>query len=375
VQQAAPLVTLAARKKNAAPATSGLEEVPCDYCGSEAADVLCRGFDRLHGLPGEFRVVVCRGCGLARTSPRPTAEGLALAYGSDYPPHAAPVASPHPPRGLLRWALVNGRGYPLGRPASPLVKAVLRPLACVALVGRDAAAYPPYVGDGRLLDFGCGSGGYVAKMAAAGWKARGLDASPEAVRAGRDAGLPLDVGTLPGTALPDESLDALTMWHSLEHVASPKATLAAACRALRPGGILLAAVPRLDSLEARWFGSAWIGLDLPRHLTHFTHVTLKRHVEAAGFRVMALVSRRSPGMIRRSFAYRASETGRWTHRRLARSRFLVGLVSYASLVARRTGQMICLAEKPAVAAGPYGVRRRQPPLWLPLALQVAGGRP
>lgn len=319
------------------------EEVPCDYCGSRDADLLVTGRDRLHGLPGEVRVVVCRQCGLARTSPRPTVESLGTAYPEDYAPHKDKGERADAPRGLLRWALVNLRGYPLGRRTPAAFRWLLAPLGAAALAGRHAAGYLPYSGEARLLDFGCGAGGYVAKMAAAGWKAEGLDASPNAVRRGREAGLTLHQGTLPGAALEPGSFDVVTMWQALEHVPSPKATLEAVRPLLRPGGRLLIVCPRLDSLEARWFGPAWFALELPRHLTHFTAETLRRHLEAAGFEVEHLRSVRRPAIIRRSFAHLADETGRAIHRRLARSRVVPGLMSWVSLLAGRTGQMMCLA--------------------------------
>ena len=322
-----------------------LEEVPCDFCGADEASVLYTGRDRLHGLPGEFNVVVCRRCGLARTNPRPTRESLATAYPRDYGPHHGKRKGPGPPRSLLRWALVNWRGYPLGRRSPAALRLLLWPLAARVLRRRRALGYLPHGGRGRLLDFGCGAGGYVARMAAAGWKAEGLDLSPEAVQAGREAGLTVHQGTLPGADLPNESVDAVSMWHALEHVPSPGATLEAARRLLRPGGRVLVAVPRLDSLAARWLGSAWYGLDLPRHLTHFTAATLRRHVEAAGFAVEQIVSVRRPGFLRHSYAQLAEETGRGRHRRLARSRVIVGLLTHISLLVRRTQQVICIARR------------------------------
>jgi len=105
-----------------------LQDVPCDYCGAEAGDVVCTGFDRLHRLPGQFNVVVCRQCGLARTNPQPTTESLATAYPKSYGPHQArPRAAA--PGGFLRWALVNYRGYPLGKQAPALVRWLMRPVA------------------------------------------------------------------------------------------------------------------------------------------------------------------------------------------------------------------------------------------------------
>ena len=327
-----------------------LESVPCDYCGSAEADVLVRGRDRAHGLPGEFNVVRCRKCGLTRTNPRPTLESLAAAYPEEYPEHQAGDRRAQPPRGLLRWALVNLRDYPLGRRGGkrvldPFLRWLLQPIAAAALARRKAFGYLAYEGEGRLLDFGCGTGGYVARMAAAGWKAEGLDASAQAVAIGRKAGLTLHEGTLPGATLPAESFDVVTMWQALEHVPTPRATLEAVRRLLRPGGRLLVVCPRLDSLEARWFGPCWFALELPRHLTHFTAETLRRHVEIAGFQVEGIRSFRRPAIIRRSFAQLADETGRPMHRRLAASRLVPGALSWLSLMAGRTGQMMCLAKK------------------------------
>ena len=322
-----------------------LEEVPCDYCGSRDADVLLRGRDRAHGMPGEFNVVACRRCGLARTSPRPAVESLAAAYPEEYPEHQVDGREARAPQGLLRWALVNRRGYPLGRRSPAAVRWLMAPLAAAALSGRRTFGYLPYTGEGRLLDFGCGVGGYVATMAAAGWKSEGIDMSAEAVRRGREAGLTLHLGTLPGADLAPQLYEVVTMWQALEHVPSPKATLEAVRRLLRPGGRLLVVCPRLDSLDARWFGAAWFALELPRHLTHFTAATLRRHVEAAGFAVETLRSVRRPAILRRSFAQVADETGRAIHRRLARSRVVPGLVSWISLLAGRTGQMMCVARR------------------------------
>jgi SAM-dependent methyltransferase len=321
-----------------------LEEVPCDFCGERGGEVIVAGRDRAHGLPGEFNVVRCR-CGLARTNPRPTLASLAAAYPEEYGPHQAAELHARQPGGALRWALVNWRGYPLGRRMPAVLRTGLTPLGMAVLAGRRSLGYLPYEGRGRLLDFGCGVGGYVAKMAAAGWQAEGIDASPAAVEIGCKAGLVLHAGTLPGTDLLPESYDVVTMWQALEHVPSPKATLAAARRILRPGGRLLVVLPRLDSMEARWFGDSWFGLELPRHLTHFTAATLRRHLESAGFEVLAVQSVRRPAIIRRSFSQLAEETGRAIHQRLARSRIVAGVMSWTARLAGRSGQMMCLAAR------------------------------
>jgi hypothetical protein len=93
-----------------------MEDAPCDYCGTGEADLLLSTPDRLFGSPLTFRLVVCRKCGLARTNPRPTDESPAAAYRFAHETPADPPSRCRPPRGLLRWALMNYRGYPpMGR--------------------------------------------------------------------------------------------------------------------------------------------------------------------------------------------------------------------------------------------------------------------
>ena len=67
---------------------------------------------------------------------------------------------------------------------------------------------------------------------------------------------------------------------------APKDVLRAAAHALRPRGVLGITVPNLDSWSFQKFRGHWLGLDVPRHLTHFTPATLCSMVEAAGFRIL-----------------------------------------------------------------------------------------
>lgn len=322
-----------------------LEHVPCDFCGASETDLLVESRDHLHGQPGTFRVVACRQCGLARTDPRPTLATLPAAYPDDYIAYRLPESARRPPEGLLRWALVNYRGYPLGQPAPAALRTLAWPLARSVLRHRDAVGYFPWTGQGRLLDFGCGGGKYVARMAAAGWQAEGLDLSATAVAEAARSGLVIHQGTLPGADLPRESYDMVTMWHAIEHVPSPMATLRAIREVLRPGGRLAVVCPGLDSLPSRWFGDAWYGLDVPRHLTHFTRATLGRHVAEAGFRVERFLPIRRPALIRESLKRRAAMTGRPWHRLMARWRFVPRLLSYVATAAGRSDEIVCLARK------------------------------
>jgi hypothetical protein len=78
---------------------------------------------------------------------------------------------------------------------------------------------------------------------------------------------------------------AIVFWHSLEHLRAPGSALEHAVHLLTERGVLVVAVPNLDSLQAAAFGSAWLALDPPRHLVHLsTHVLIAR-LRELGLRV------------------------------------------------------------------------------------------
>jgi SAM-dependent methyltransferase len=78
------------------------------------------------------------------------------------------------------------------------------------------------------------------------------------------------------------SFDVITLWHSLEHVHSPRKTLEALLARLRPGGHIIIALPNRAGLQAAAFGRSWFHLDVPRHLSHFTPAALQKLLDGLG---------------------------------------------------------------------------------------------
>jgi SAM-dependent methyltransferase len=254
------------------------EPAVCDACGSAVQKNLY-SFD----FDGETSGIVrCGGCGLAYTSPRPTASALGGFYGDGYYSFGTPkAADPNAPLGskerLRRTILARHMGYAGLNGADPGVPALLTRFLARFLVMPD--------GDqrGTLLDVGCGSGERMLELQSFGWTVRGLEFSGSAAKAGQSAGLDIQVGDLTSAKIAPGSIDTITFYHSLEHVFSPSATLRAALTALKPGGQLLVAVPNFGSSERRLFGEGWDWLQMPTHLYHFDRTTLSRMVTAAGF--------------------------------------------------------------------------------------------
>jgi SAM-dependent methyltransferase len=250
------------------------EETACLLCNNRNWSQLVEAPDP--GADGAglwFAVVQCQRCGLCFTNPRPSVGSIGQFYRPEYRPHRfANRDKPAEKRSGLR----SNQWH------------------------RDRFALR-WHGRGRLLDFGCGGGSFLERMHQRGWTVTGLDISAFAVNRVRSGlGLPVLLGSLPHPELAPKSFDVITMWQSLEHVHDPQEVLRQAYELLAPGGKLFISVPNIDSLPFRWFGPAWYGLDLPRHLTHFSPVTLQVMMEQARFRVRRL------RLIRRSSWLRAS---------------------------------------------------------------------
>jgi SAM-dependent methyltransferase len=130
-----------------------------------------------------------------------------------------------------------------------------------------------------LLEIGAGDGRFVAAARRRGLLAEGID---PAARDGIVRRLPLD------ELEPEpESLDAIVLWHVLEHLDDPAGALQRLVPALRPGGRLLVAVPDLASLQARIGGDRWFHQDVPRHRVLFTRHGLEALLERSGLRIAA----------------------------------------------------------------------------------------
>jgi hypothetical protein len=83
-------------------------------------------------------------------------------------------------------------------------------------------------------------------------------------------------------------VDAVTLWQVLEHIGEQREFLERTHALMRPGGVFIAAVPNIDGLSARLAGERWWGLDVPRHLVHFSPRTLGTALAHTGFEVVRI---------------------------------------------------------------------------------------
>lgn len=286
--QASPSAPRAASRISTTEHGIEVESVPCPLCGEQDDHpVIVESPDHETRL-GQFRVVECRACQMRYTNPRPTEQSIGRFYAEGYQPYQKPVDSNRMwTRFRHRWeraALVRRHGY------EPIVSSQLVQRFS-ALLGealfsrtRQRMEWFDYVPNGRLLDFGCGAGGFLRRMQKLGWHVEGLDFSADvAAQVRREFNIPVHVGSLPHPELIPESYDVITMWNSLEHVHDPRRVVEAAWQLLRPGGRLVVGVPNIESWTFRQSAAEWHALDVPRHLNHFAPRTLTQLLEQAGF--------------------------------------------------------------------------------------------
>jgi SAM-dependent methyltransferase len=161
---------------------------------------------------------------------------------------------------------------------------VLEPVR--ALVERDKLRFLRGLASGsRVLELGAGDGRFVSRLTRAGFNAWGIEPSEGAVRMARARGAPVERAAVEELDLERASLDAVVVWHVLEHLREPAGVTARIASWLRPHGRVVVACPNLDSLQASIGGDRWFHQDVPRHLTHFTAAGLALLLERSGFRL------------------------------------------------------------------------------------------
>lgn len=139
---------------------------------------------------------------------------------------------------------------------------------------------------GRLLDFGCGWGFFLAEVRAYGWEPYGLDPLPAcAIYARVKAGATVVSDVLRPGIFPEASFAVITSFQVFEHLPNPNETLAQLVRLLRPGGVILIEVPNIRHWTVRVMGKKHRHY-VQDHLNFFSRQTLGKLMERHGLQVV-----------------------------------------------------------------------------------------
>lgn len=146
------------------------------------------------------------------------------------------------------------------------------------------------VGQGRLLEVGAGSGGFVRVARARGWRVDATEISKSGVEALLGTGATVFAGDVLAAGYPDKQFDMVVSLEVLEHVSAPLRYLREFWRVTRPGGLLLLTTPNFNGLSRRYLSVQWRVI-APEHLGYFTPATLSHALREAGYQRVYVRSR------------------------------------------------------------------------------------
>jgi 2-polyprenyl-3-methyl-5-hydroxy-6-metoxy-1,4-benzoquinol methylase len=234
----------------------------CPICGVAGPLLWARAPDRLHGRAEEYTLLRCAGCSVVWLSRPPRSEEMHLHYTEAY------------------HKLISGAGDNPGK----RWKARRERLALHKRAG-------------TLLDLGCSTGSFLESMRGESWKLYGIEMSPDCAKAAEiRCGAQVFVGSVLDAPFPNGTFDVITCFDVLEHLLEPRQVMEKVAKWLKPGGVFFVQVPNIDSAEARIFGTYWHGLELPRHLFHYSPDSLIFLAESVGLQQVSVEARRNPAV-------------------------------------------------------------------------------
>ncbi len=202
-----------------------------------------------HMISGEsFALNKCTKCELVFTNPRPDVQSLSKYYDSDQY-----ISHTNKSNNIINFVYKLVRIYTT-RKKIKIIK--------------------EYSKGKSVLDYGCGTGKFLEACKKAGYDTTGLEPNDIARAQAKTKGL----NVIENLKKHKEKVDIITLWHVLEHVSDLKKTIKSLKKNLKKDGILLIAVPNMNSFDAHHYKGYWAAYDVPRHLYHFTKVSFGRLV-------------------------------------------------------------------------------------------------
>ena len=233
----------------------------CPVCNSTEIDPLLTVKD--HSVSKEeFVVWQCRHCTLRFTQDVPDENSMGRYYQSpDYISHS------NTGKGLLNQLYQRVRKFTLQQKANLIIANTKE--------------------KGRIVDIGAGIGAFLSVMQQKGWETKGIEPDEGARKNALQLfGIKLEEpSTLYG--LPQGHYDAITLWHVLEHVHSLHSYMERLRNLLSQQGKIFIAVPNYTSVDSEAYRNYWAAYDVPRHLYHFSPLSIKKLVEQHGLRLLA----------------------------------------------------------------------------------------
>ena len=140
-----------------------------------------------------------------------------------------------------------------------------------------------YLKGNRILDYGAGSGKFAAYLSKKNFNTSVVEPYNKEIK--NQSLLNINVFEKITDIPKSDYYDGITLWHVLEHLPNPEHLLSKIHNLLEKNGVLMIAVPNINSLDAKYYNSYWAALDVPRHIWHYTIKGIISLVESKGFKL------------------------------------------------------------------------------------------
>ena len=179
-----------------------------------------------------------------------------------------------------------------------------------------------------ILDYGTATGEFLNYMQQKHFSVSGIEPNKDARNI---ANKNLDNKVKVSLQEENEKYDIISLWHVLEHVVEVETLIVQLRQRLKPEGKMLIAVPNFKSYDARHYQNYWAAYDVPRHVWHFSPLSIEKLFAKHGLRVIT----QKPLYFDSFYVSLLSESYKYGKKRYF-SGFLNGLKS--NLKARKNGQ-------------------------------------
>ncbi|MFT6872102.1 MAG: 2-polyprenyl-3-methyl-5-hydroxy-6-metoxy-1,4-benzoquinol methylase [Roseivirga sp.] len=238
----------------------GEEIIRCPVCNSDKLEPHSNVVDHF-GHKDLFSLSICRTCETLITNPRPTEkESITYYISNSYASHG------------------DSQGY--------IFDKVYQTIQTINF-SRKRAVLEKYTLNKNHLDYGCGTGSFITYLQNKGWAATGVEPDDKA----RSIAIERNQG---GNIYPSlDQLDkhlrfsSISLFHVLEHVHQLRETMHIIISLLDKNGTLILALPNYNSLDSHYYKGYWAGLDVPRHLYHFSQKSIEQLAKSFGLNIVA----------------------------------------------------------------------------------------
>lgn len=137
--------------------------------------------------------------------------------------------------------------------------------------------------DKTLLDIGAGTGAFLKSAKQNGWETYGIEPGKKARDLAFEKGLELKENL---DLLDKSSFQVITLWHVLEHLPDLELQIDRITQLLHRDGTLMIAVPNFNSYDAKYYKEYWAAYDVPRHLSHFSKLSIRKLFAKSGMKLV-----------------------------------------------------------------------------------------